>query len=319
MDMYQKRKIRAEKKKDDSPKSFPSVGIHWYPGHMAKTRRQITEDLKLIDVVIEILDSRIPISSRNPDMAELTKNKDKIIILNKSDLADKKENEKWVQSFKNKGQTAILADCNIGKGINEILRATEKIKEEEMEEYAKKGRTGRKIRAMVLGIPNVGKSSFINRVAKNSRLEVGNKPGVTRKKQWIRVNEKIELLDTPGVLWPKFESEEVALNLSYTGTIKDDVLEKTEVAYQLLKLLLEEYRNRVIERYKLDPEYIEEILNRLEPENFNIYEIMQQIGRKRGCIISGGEVDDEKTAKAILDDFRSGKLGNITLEKAERM
>ncbi len=164
-----------------------------------------------------------------------------------------------------------------------------------------------------------GKSSFINRVAKNSRLEVGNKPGVTKKKQWIRVNEKIELLDTPGVLWPKFESEKVALNLSFTGTIKDDVLEKTEVAYQLLKLLLEEYRKNIVDRYKISEEYIEQTLMKPEPENFNIYEIMQQIGKKRGCIISGGEIDDEKTAKVILDDFRSGKLGNITLEKAERM
>ena len=164
-----------------------------------------------------------------------------------------------------------------------------------------------------------GKSSFINRVAKNSRLEVGNKPGVTKKKQWIRVNEKIELLDTPGVLWPKFESETVALNLSFTGTIKDDVLEKTEVAYQLLKLLLEEYRKNIVDRYKISEEYIEQTLMKPEPENFNIYEIMQQIGKKRGCIISGGEIDDEKTAKVILDDFRSGKLGNITLEKAERM
>ena len=164
-----------------------------------------------------------------------------------------------------------------------------------------------------------GKSSFINRVAKNSRLEVGNKPGVTKKKQWIRVNEKIELLDTPGVLWPKFESEKVALNLSFTGTIKDDVLEKTEVAYQLLKLLLEEYRKNIVDRYKISEEYIEQTLMKPEPENFNIYEIMQQIGKTRGCIISGGEIDDEKTAKVILDDFRSGKLGNITLEKAERM
>lgn len=162
-----------------------------------------------------------------------------------------------------------------------------------------------------------GKSSFINRVAKNSRLEVRNKPGVTKKKQWIRVNEKIELLDTPGVLWPKFENEHVALNLAYTGTIKDDVLEQTEVAYQLLKLLLKDYMENVIERYKITKEYIEETLNKSEPENFKIYEIMQTIGRKRGCIISGGEVDDEKTSKIILDDFRSGKLGKITLEKVE--
>lgn len=164
-----------------------------------------------------------------------------------------------------------------------------------------------------------GKSSFINRVAKNSRLEVGNKPGVTKKKQWIRVNDKIELLDTPGVLWPKFENEQVALNLAYTGTIKDDILPQTEVAYQLLKLLLKDYIKNVIERYKISEQHIEEILNRDEPENLNIYEIMQEIGKKRGCIISGGEIDDEKTAKVILDDFRSGKIGNITLERAERM
>ena len=318
MNMYQKRKERQGKVKNEKKEENSKSNINWYPGHMAKTKRQISEDIKLIDIIIEILDSRIPISSRNPDIAQITKNKDKIIILNKSDLADAKQNELWVQYFKNKGQTAILADCNNGKGINEILRAVEKQKSSELEEYAKKGRTGRKIRAMVLGIPNVGKSSFINRVAKNSNLEVGNKPGVTKKKQWIRVNDKIELLDTPGVLWPKFESEQVALNLSYTGTIKDDVLPKTEIAYQLLKFLLENYRQNIIERYKLDASYIEETLNKPEPENFNIYEIMLQIGKKRGCIISGGEVDDEKTAKIIIDDFRSGKIGKITLEKAER-
>ena len=159
-----------------------------------------------------------------------------------------------------------------------------------------------------------GKSSFINRVAKNSRLEVGNKPGVTRKKQWIRENEKIELLDTPGVLWPKFESKEVALNLSFTGTIKDEILPITEVAYELLKFLIENYRENIIERYKLTKQYIEQTLNQDQAENINIYEIMQEIGKKRGCIISGGIVDDEKTSKIILEDFRSGKIGNITLE-----
>ena len=164
-----------------------------------------------------------------------------------------------------------------------------------------------------------GKSSFINRVAKNSRLEVGNKPGVTKQKQWIRVNEKIELLDTPGVLWPKFQNEQVALNLSYTGTIKDDILPQTEIAYQLLKFLVENYRNSIIQRYKISDEFIEEKLQSEEAENINIYEIMKEIGKKRGAIISGGQIDDEKTAKIILDDFRSGKLGNITLEKVERM
>ena len=302
----------------DKKEKPTSTNINWYPGHMAKTRREIIEDLKLIDVVIELVDSRIPISSRNPDIAEITKNKDRIIVLNKCDLSDKKENEKWIKFFKENGLIAIECDSNSGRGVNEVLRAIEKIKEGQMQEYASKGRTGRKIRAMILGIPNVGKSSFINRVSKASRLEVGNKPGVTKKKQWIRLNDKIELLDTPGVLWPKFESNQVALNLAYTGSIKDDVLPQTEIAYELLKYLLENYRSSVSERYKISVEHIEEILNRDEPENYNIYEIMLEIGKKRGAIISGGQVDDEKVARIILDDFRSGKIGKITLERCEK-
>ena len=298
-------------------KVFQKSNINWYPGHMAKTRKEIIEDLKLIDVVIELVDSRIPISSRNPDIAEITKNKDRIIVLNKCDLSDKKENEKWIKFFKENGLIAIECDSNSGRGVNEVLRAIEKIKEAQMQEYASKGRTGRKIRAMILGIPNVGKSSFINRVSKASRLEVGNKPGVTKKKQWIRLNDKIELLDTPGVLWPKFESNQVALNLAYTGSIKDDVLPQTEIAYELLKYLLENYRSNVSERYKISVEHIEETLNRNEPENYNIYEIMLEIGKKRGAIISGGQVDDEKVARIILDDFRSGKIGKITLERCK--
>ena len=294
------------------------VQISWYPGHMAKTRKEIIEDLKLIDVVIELLDSRIPISSRNPDIEEITKNKDRIIVLNKCDLSDKKENEKWIKHFKKNGLIAIECDSNNGRGINEVLRAIEKLKEKELQEYASKGRTGRKIRAMILGIPNVGKSSFINRVSKTNRLEVGNKPGVTKKKQWIRINDKIALLDTPGVLWPKFDNEKVALNLAYTGSIKDEILPQTEIAYQLLKYLLENYKDSILERYKLSTDYIDKVLNQNQPENFNIYEIMQEIGKKRGAIVSGGQVDDEKVARIILDDFRSGKLGKITIEKINR-
>ena len=297
--------------------SYHKINLNWYPGHMAKTRREIIEDLKLIDVVIELLDSRIPISSRNPDIAEITKNKDRIIVLNKSDLSDKKANDKWVNYFKENGLIAIECDSNSGRGINEVLRAIEKLKEKELQEYARKGRTGRKIRAMILGIPNVGKSSFINRVSKTSRLIVGNKPGVTKKKQWIRINEKIELVDTPGVLWPKFDNEKVALNLAYTGSIKDEILPQTEIAYQLLKYLLENYKSNISERYKLSTDYIDEVLNQNQPENFNIYEIMQEIGKKRGAIVSGGQVDDEKVARIILDDFRSGKLGKITLERSD--
>ena len=293
------------------------TSINWYPGHMAKTKREISEDLKLIDVVVELLDSRIPLSSQNPDIAELTKGKKKIIVLNKTDLADNMQNEAWKKYFNSNGQVCILTDSNLGKGINEVTKAIEEIMKEDLEKYAEKGRTGRKIKAMILGIPNVGKSSFINRIVKTNRLEVGNKPGVTRKKQWISINDKINLLDTPGVLWPRFENEKTALNLAFTGTIKDDVLEQTEIAYQLLKFLLENYRQNVTERYKITLDFIEQTLSQDQPENFNIYEIMQEIGKKRGAIISGGEIDDEKTAKIILDDFRSGRLGKITIEKAK--
>ena len=290
------------------------MNINWYPGHMAKTRKQIAEDLKIIDIVIELLDARIPVSSQNPDIAQIIKGKKKIIVLNKCDLADEKESKKWVSYFESKNIPAVLVDSNTGRGIDNVIRKIEKIMDEEKEIQAKKGRVGRKIRAMILGIPNVGKSSFINRISKKTTAEVGNKPGVTKQKQWIRINEKVELLDTPGVLWPKFESEEVALHLAFTGTIKEDVLEKTEIAYSLVKFLLENARENLCNRYGFKNEYIEEVLNRDNPENFNIYEIMLEIGKKRGCMISGGIVDEEKTAKIILDEFKNGKLGRITLE-----
>ena len=190
---------------------------------------------------------------------------------------------------------------------------------DEMQKHADKGRKGRKIRAMIVGIPNVGKSSFINRITKKTSAVVGNKPGVTKQKQWIHVNENIELMDTPGVLWPKFENEEIALNLAYTGTIKDDILAITEIAYSLTKFLLENYRKNLLERYSLDEQVVNEILEQDQMENENIYEIMQLIGKKRGAIISGGNIDDEKTSKIILDDFRSGKLGRITIEKVKRV
>lgn len=292
-----------------------SININWFPGHMAKTRKQIAEDLKLVDIVVEILDARIPISSQNPDIKQITQNKKKVIVLNKYDLADEKENQKWVEYFNKKDQKAILVDALSGKGINETIRLIQKEMEEDLKKIADKGRIGRKIRVMIVGIPNVGKSSFINRIAKKTSAEVGNKPGVTKQKQWIRINDKIELLDTPGVLWPKFESEEVGMHLAITGTIKDDILELTEIAYSLTEFLLENYRENLIQRYSLNEKQIEEILNQDQPENENIYEIMQLIGKKRGAVASGGRIDDDKTSKIILDDFRSGKLGKITIEK----
>ena len=293
------------------------MNINWYPGHMAKTKRQIMDDIRLVDIVIELLDARIPISSQNPDIAEITRNKKKLIVLNKCDLADEKENKKWVEYFKNNNIPAVLTDSSSGKGIEECIRKVEKIMEEDLKSQAEKGRIGRKIKAMVLGIPNVGKSSFINRISKRTTAGVGNKPGVTKQKQWIRINEKIELLDTPGVLWPKFESEEVGLNLAFTGTIKEDILQRTEIAYHLIKFLIENYPQKLCERYKITEEYINnQLTNESQAENENIYEIILEIGRKRGCIISGGNIDDEKTARIILDEFKNGKIGRITLEKS---
>ncbi len=293
------------------------MNINWFPGHMAKTRKQITDDLKLVDVVIEILDARIPISSQNPEIKQILRGKKKIIALNKSDLADDRYNAEWVNKFSKEGNIALLTDSNTGKGIDEVIKKVQKVMEEDLQKSAEKGRIGRKIKVMIVGIPNVGKSSFINRIAKKNSAEVGNRPGVTRQKQWIRINNDIELLDTPGVLWPKFENEDIALNLAYTGTIKDDLLEITEIAYCLTKFLLQNYKQRLIERYSMTEEQIDSILSQEQEENQNIYEIMQLIGKKRGAIVSGGNIDDEKTSKIILDDFRSGKLGRITLERAK--
>lgn len=314
MDMYQKREMRKNKKMDENTKSLPSTSINWYPGHMAKTKRQIIEDLKLIDVIVEILDARIPLSSQNPDVKGYAKNKKRVIVLNKSDLADENETKKWVRYFENQGIPAVITDSNSGKGINDVIKAVQNASKEEQEKFASKGRVGKSIRIMILGIPNVGKSSFINRITKKNIAQVGNRPGVTRQKQWIRLQEGIELMDTPGVLWPKFESEEVGLNLAFTGTIKDDILEKTEIAFHLLKYLINNYENNIVERFKLDEVVIKEILQKDIEENDKILEIMNIIAKKRGSILSGGRIDYEKISGIILDEFRSGKIGKITIE-----
>ena len=280
---------------------------------MLKTKKQIIEDIKLIDIVIELLDARIPISSRNPDMQRIIQNKKRIVVLNKSDLAEDFETKKWVEYYKKNNIPAIIADANLGKGIKDILKKVENIMQEDMEKAAAKGRVKRNIRIMILGIPNVGKSSLINRLCNKKTTVVGNRPGVTKQKQWVRIANNIELLDTPGVLWPKFEDEVVALNLSYTGSIKDEVLQTIEIAFSLLTFLYENYKKNLMERYKISEEEIVDINS--EDENEEIYNLLKLIGRKRGAVVSGGEVDEEKTANIILTDFRSGKLGKITLER----
>ena len=286
------------------------ANFNWYPGHMAKTRRQIENDLKIIDVVIELLDARIPMASRNPDIKKLTQNKRRIILLNKCDLADEVSNSKWVSKLSKEAPT-ILTDSNSGKGIDKVTKAIDTIMADEIARQTARGRVNKTIRVMILGIPNVGKSSFINRISKKTTMEVGNRPGVTKSKQWIRIGKNQELLDTPGVLWPKFENNEVAMNLAFTGTIKDDILERTEIAYELLKVLHKDYKKNLQERYKISDDEMKEVETKLNP----IYELMQVIARKRGAIVSGGNTDDEKVSRIILDDFRSCKLGKITLEQ----
>ena len=300
---------------EDKKEKLPSTRIQWYPGHMLKTKKQIIEDLKLIDVVIEILDARIPKSSQNPDIQKIINNKKRIVLLNKSDLANDVYTKKWIEYFKQNGIVAIKTDSNLGQGTNECLKAVEKITEDYTRKAQEKGIVKKNIRIMIIGIPNVGKSSFINRVVKRKTAEVGNKPGVTKQKQWVRISNNIELLDTPGVLWPKFEDEKVALNLAYTGTIKEELIEKTEIAYSLLKQLLDTNKNNIIERYKLTDKEMSSIITNIENDTTLI--TMELIAKKRGAIVSGGEIDYEKIAGIILTDFRTGKLGRITLEKPD--
>ena len=292
------------------------TNINWFPGHMAKTLRQIEEDLKLVDLVIELLDARIPISSQNPIIKKITANKKRIIILNKADLADSQENLKWVKKFEKQNIPTLLCNSNSGEGIGKITYLIDNIMEGEKKKAEIKGRIGKIIRVMIIGVPNVGKSSLINRLSQRTSAKVGNKPGVTKQKQWIRLSNNIELLDTPGVLWPRLDNDIVAFNLAYTGTIKNEILDDQEIAYNLLKYLVTAYKKNLIERYSLQENILEAILNNKElEENEKIVELMNYIGEKRGTIIKGNTIDLEKVSRMILDDFRSGKLGKITLEK----
>ena len=301
---------------EDKKEKLPSTRIQWYPGHMAKTKKEIMNLMPLMDIVIEILDARIPVSSRNPDIQAITKNKKKIILLNKIDLADEKQSEKWKAHFSRECDACLLVDCNSGKGMNQVLKKIEELMEEDKKKAALRGRTNKTTRVMILGIPNVGKSTFINKITNRKAAQVGNKPGVTRQKQWVRVDNEIELMDTPVILWPKFESQEIGMNLAFTGTIKDDILEKTEIAFELLKFLLSNYLDNVTERFKLEKTEIEELLNNKDvDENDNYLAVLNIIAKKRGAILSGGRIDYEKISGILLDEFRSGKLGRITIEK----
>lgn len=289
-----------DKEKDE--KSYHKININWYPGHMAKTRKQIIEDLKLIDIVVEILDARVPLSSRNPDLGKMIENKERIIILNKADLADENKTKEWINFYNRNNITALAVSSNNGKGINEVISKIKEKYEIIKEKYVKKGRIGKTIKVMVLGIPNVGKSSFINKISKRNAQEVGNKPGVTKQKKWIKLGEGIELMDTPGMLWPKIENNSMAMNLALVGTIGEKAIDNEDIAYYLIEYFTKEYPNKLKDRYNIQLEGKETI------------EIIEEIAKKRGALISGGNIDISKISDIILNDFRSGKLGRITIE-----
>ena len=277
------------------------MNYQWYPGHMTKARRMMQENIKLIDLVIELVDARIPISSRNPDIDELGKGKSRIILLNKSDLADPVWNKKWVEYFAAKGMGVLEINSRTGMGIKSIQGLVQEVCKEKIERGRKRGIVNRPVRAMVVGIPNVGKSTFINSFAGKACAKTGNKPGVTKGKQWIRLNKGLELLDTPGILWPKFEDQQVGLRLALIGAIKDEILNIDELALELIAILTEHYPGVLHTRYEVEEEQT--------PAN-----IIEQIAVKRNCIQKGNELDYTKAANLLLDEFRSGKLGKITLE-----
>lgn len=281
--------------------------IQWFPGHMAKARREIGDAVKQVDVVIELVDARIPIASRNPILNEIIADKPRVIVLNKADLASKEENKKWIKYYASKNIVAVEVNSNQGIGTKNVVDAVYDIMKEKLERRDKQGLVGASIRAMVVGIPNVGKSTFINKIAGKSTAATGNKPGVTRKNQWVRLNDRIQLLDTPGVLWPKFDDEKTAKHLAYIGTIKDDIIDIEELALSLVDELLSNNKKELLERYKIPDDFEYEMP----------LEVMEEIGRKRGCLVRGGEVDYTKVANILLDEFRSGKIGNITLENVK--
>ena len=282
------------------------MNIQWFPGHMTKARRMIAENLKYVDAVCEIIDARIPISSRNPDMDDLCGAKPRMVILNRVDQADPESTKIWTKHFKERGIYVLETDCKQGKGTNAFPAAVRSLLKNKIEEYAAKGQTGRQLKIMIVGIPNVGKSTFINKIAKRKAAAASDKPGVTRGKQWINIDKGLEMLDTPGILWPKFESQTVGEHLAYTGAVKDDILDKETLAGNLMLLLRERYPERLTERYKFTP----------DPEA-NGYDLLEAAARKRGFLISGGEVDLERMASILLDEFRGGKLGRMTLELPE--
>ncbi len=280
--------------------------FQWYPGHMTKARRMMQENIKLIDLVIELVDARIPLSSRNPDIDELGRQKSRLILLNKADLAENKWNDAWIEYFKDKGYLAVKVNSKKGGGIKNIQSVIQEACKEKIERDRKRGILNRPVRAMVVGIPNVGKSTFINTLAGKACAKTGNKPGVTKGKQWIRLNKGVELLDTPGILWPKFEDQQVGMKLAFIGSIKDEILNTEELAAEFLKFMQQHYPGIIAGKYNIE-------------ESGDVYEVLNRIAESRHCIVRGNELDVEKAAALLMDDFRSGRLGELTLEYPDRI
>lgn len=287
-------------------KSAYSVSINWYPGHMTKTKRQITAQLGLIDAVAEIVDARIPVSSRNPDLSELIAGKPHIILLNKCDMADKNATAEWIEYYRQHGTVAIPVDCKSGRGLSAFKDSVKATLADRLKAYREKGMAGKPLRVMVVGIPNVGKSSFINRIAGNSRAKVENRPGVTRGNQWFSIDRELELLDTPGVLWPKFDDEIVGEHLAFTGAVTDRIIDTELLAMRLIEILAESYPDLLESRYGVTD------------FSLDAYDMLEVIGAKRGMKMRGGVVDTERAANMLLEEFRSSKLGTITLERVEK-
>ena len=279
--------------------------IQWYPGHMTKTRRQIEADLKQVDAVCEIVDARIPMSSRNPDIDQICQNKARMIVLNRSDLADPESTTRWLNWFRKQGYAAIATDCKSRKGISNFQPAVRSVLQEKIQRDAARG-MNRPLRVMVVGIPNVGKSTLINQISGRKGAKAENRPGVTRGKQWVTVDSGLQLLDTPGILWPKFEDPEVGMMLAYTGAVKEGVIDMEELACRLMELLHKYYPQTLVDRYKVEA-----------PEGTAGWELLEMAGRKRGFLLARGEINTERMAKVLVDEFRSGKLGKFTLEMPE--
>ena len=328
---------------EDKKEKLPSTSIQWYPGHMAKTKQKMINDLKLVDIVIEVLDARIPISSQNSDLEKIMQSKKRIIVLNKADLADDNVTANWIKRFKENGVTAIPVEANNRKYAKKIIDVIKNESIEIANEYAKKGRNSKRIRAMVFGIPNVGKSTFINLLAGKNIVKSENRPGVTKANQWIKISDNIDLMDTPGMLWPKIDNEKAKLNLAFTNSIPENVIDNEEIAFYLLKFLVENYRSNLEKRYGIviegnndnNDNFNSDLVNEeaksnqgnnVEDENKNenkngsfdssaIIDVREKIALKVGARLSGGNIDEMKVSNIILNDFRSGKLGKISLEK----